>query len=207
MDFRGEFSISVSVSGPFLVPFLPLSRGNSSISQQSFYPWREWRARWLPIADGTWTAVSMWLEVARAHSCIGHPENLETPNKLTLTLGPYPPARTWIWKIGKNEPKNKEKCHQNPIFGGIFPIFRLIFSYFPGVGGRDACFFLYFFPIFRAGGPQNPRSSRRAGPSHWEVSRGRTLVKTFRRGYRAFPAGPTPLDPTPSPPDLIRTRF
>ena len=32
----------------------------------------------------------------------------------------------------------------------------------------------------------------------------------FPRSYRAFPAGPTPLDPTPSeplPPDLVRTRF
>ena len=35
-------------------------------------------------------------------------------------------------------------------------------------------------------------------------------VKTFRRSYRALPAGPTSLDPTlsgPLPPDLIRTRF
>ena len=32
----------------------------------------------------------------------------------------------------------------------------------------------------------------------------------FPRSYRALPAGPTPLDPTPSealPPDLLRTRF
>ena len=31
-------------------------------------------------------------------------------------------------------------------------------------------------------------------------------VKTFRRSYRAFPAGPTPLDPTPPNPSF-RTRF
>ena len=37
-----------------------------------------------------------------------------------------------------------------------------------------------------------------------------TNFKTFRKSYRAFPARPTPLDPTPSEPllaDLIRTRF
>ena len=95
------------------------------------------------------------------------------------------------------------------VFLSVFPFFPVIFGL-----GRDEKKSWFWLMVFLAISPKT-RKGRTGTFTGVGVREGthfgrKSIFKTFRRSYRAFPAGPTPLDLIPSEPlpaDLFRTRF